>query len=302
MINEILLISLLSHVNHLYLTPLRILNMKRLVVLCLLGMTFNFGFSQGHRFIYELHFKSDSTKNKFDSIKVILDVGKENTKFYDMEFLRIDSIRKNTLENWTMNSPSQQLTKRKKGSSINQNYRDNLFDYFLIESKDEMKWKIFPEIKKGGEYNLQKATTDFGGRHWIAWFCTEIPINEGPYKFQGLPGLIFEISDFGNNYSYKLIGNIKLETDFDTTDFLETHYGEKPVKITNKKFNEIKLNYFSDPYSWARTAEEWSVNFGDGKVYHTKEDIPYLTKRTQEELRRNNNPIELDTALPYPLK
>jgi GLPGLI family protein len=42
---------------------------------------------------------------------------------------------------------------------------------------------------------LQKAT-NFGGRLWIiAWFNLEIPINEGPYKFRGLSGLIFEIGD-----------------------------------------------------------------------------------------------------------
>lgn len=276
--------------------------MRKLVIFCFLVITFNLGFSQTHRFIYELHLKGDSTKNKLDSIKVILDVGKKDVRFYDMEFLVIDSIRKNTHENWTTNSRTQQLTKRKKGSHINQNYRDNLFDYFLIESKDEMKWNIFPETKKVGEYNLQKAETTFGERKWIAWFCNEIPINEGPYKFQGLPGLIFEIADKGNNYSYKLINSKKLDTDFDTTDFLETHYGNKPITITNKKLNEVKLNYYNNPYSWAMTSDSWSVNFGDGKVYTSKEDLPYLTRRAQEELRRNNNPIELDKAVKYPLK
>ncbi|QBO58659.1 GLPGLI family protein [Chryseobacterium salivictor] len=166
-----------------------------------------------------------------------------------------------------------------------------------------MKWEIFTETKKSADYQLQKAEVDFGGRHWVAWFCNEIPINEGPYKFQGLPGLIFEIEDTGNNYSYKLINSKKLEKELDTTEFLETHYGNKPIKITNQKLNEVKLNYYNNPYSWAMTSTgTWSVNFGDGKIYNKKEDIPYLTRRTQEELRRNNNPIELDIALKYPLK
>ncbi len=220
---------------------------------------------QTHRFIYELHLKRDSTKNKTDSAKMVLEVSKDEVRFYDMEFLRIDSIRKNKNENWTTNTQTDQLLKRKTGSNINQNYRDNLFDYFLIESKDEMSWTISPETKKIADYHLQKAETDFGGRHWIAWFASEIPINEGPYKFRGLPGLIFEIVDTGHNYSYRLINSKKLEKDFDTTEFLETHYGNKPIKITNEKLNEVKLNYYSDPYSWARTAfGNWSVSFGDG--------------------------------------
>ncbi len=49
--------------------------------------------------------------------------------------------------------------------------------------------------KKVQNYTLQKATTGFGGRNWTAWFCKDIPFNEGPFKFRGLPGLIFEIQD-----------------------------------------------------------------------------------------------------------
>lgn len=276
--------------------------MKKIITL-LAFLIFSLGFSQTHRFIYELHFKGDSTKSKTDSVRLVLDVGKLETKFYELEFLTTDSIRKNKNENWQNTSTTQQLLKRKAGTSINQNYRDNLFDYFLIESNDELKWKIFPETKNIADYNLQKAETDFGGRHWTAWFSTEIPISEGPYKFRGLPGLIFEISDSGNNYSYKLVNSKKLEKDFDTTDFLETHYGKKPVRVTSEKLNEVKLTYYSDPYSWARTATgNWSVSFGDGVKYSKKEDIPYLTKRMQENLRRENNPIELDKAVKYPLK
>lgn len=113
--------------------------------------------AQTHRFIYELHYKADSTKNKMDSAKMVLDISKYEAKFYDMEFLRIDSIRKNKNENWTTNSTIQQLVKRKIGSSIHQNYRDNLFDYFLIESKDEMKWKIIPETKKNSRLSFTKS-------------------------------------------------------------------------------------------------------------------------------------------------
>ncbi|MGA9213585.1 GLPGLI family protein [Kaistella sp.] len=277
--------------------------MKNIIIICLLATSFNFAFSQTHRFVYELTFKRDSTKSKLDSTKLVLDIGENEVKFYDMEFLVVDSISKNKNEKWIINSESQQLIKRKKGSNIHQNYRDNLFDYFLIESKDDMKWKISPETKKVAEYQLQKAETNFGGRSWIAWFCKDIPMNEGPYKFQGLPGLIFEIADTRNDYSYKLINSKKLEKNVDTTEFLETHYGNKPIKITNKKLNEVKFNYYNNPYSWAMTATgTWSVDFGDGKIYNKKEDIPYLTKRTQEELRRNNNPIELDIAIKYPLK
>lgn len=235
---------------------------------------------------------------------MVLDINKDEVKFYDIDFLRNDSVRKKTNQNIQANTQTHQLLKRKLGSNENQNFRDNLFDYYLIESKDELKWKILPETKKVADYQLQKAETNFGGRHWIAWFCSEIPINEGPYKFRDLPGLIFEIEDSKNDYSYKLINSKKLERDFDTTDFLETHYGKNPIKITNERLNKVKLDYYSDPFVWAKNSKDgqWSVSFGEGQTYNKKEDIPYLTKRMQEELRRDNNPIELDKAVKYPLK
>ena len=51
----------------------------------------------------------------------------------------------------------------------------------------KMNWKIEDEVKKIGIYNCQKATLEIGGRKWTAWFTPDVPLNFGPYKFQGLP-------------------------------------------------------------------------------------------------------------------
>jgi GLPGLI family protein len=56
-------------------------------------------------------------------------------------------------------------------------------------------WKITGETKKVGSFIVNKATTSFRGRNYSAWFTTEIPIGIGPWKFNGLPGLILEIKD-----------------------------------------------------------------------------------------------------------
>ena len=53
-----------------------------------------------------------------------------------------------------------------------------MFDYYLIQTKDEIIWKINSETKKLGHYHLRKAETDFGGRHWIAW---NQPLDYGQY-------------------------------------------------------------------------------------------------------------------------
>lgn len=54
-------------------------------------------------------------------------------------------------------------------------------------------WKIDPAEKKAfGAYECSKATGEFGGRMYEAWFAIDIPVGSGPYKLGGLPGLILE--------------------------------------------------------------------------------------------------------------
>src|SRR5690606_1469092 len=57
----------------------------------------------------------------------------------------------------------------------------------------------------------QRADIRFGGRDWVAWFTTEIPIPDGPYKFCGLPGLIVSIADTQQHWQFDLthILNVK---------------------------------------------------------------------------------------------
>ena len=78
----------------------------------------------------------------------------------------------------------------------------NLTDIQLIN----LKWNILADFTSILGYDVQKATTEFGGRKWIAWFAKEIPIQSGPYKFFGLPGLILKIEDIHKNHIFELKG------------------------------------------------------------------------------------------------
>lgn len=68
-------------------------------------------------------------------------------------------------------------------------------EYFVEEKNPKINWKIENEFKQVGEISCQKATGRFRGRLYTAWFSIDFPINAGPWKLSGLPGLILEAKD-----------------------------------------------------------------------------------------------------------
>jgi len=112
---------------------------------------------------------------------------------------------------------------------INNNYiiRDNYVD---------LKWKITQETKKIADYNCIKATTNFRGREWIAWFAPDIPVPFGPWKLHGLPGLILETNDATNRFAIKAVKIENKKNEIFTKDFKSLMVTKNKEAITYKQF------------------------------------------------------------------
>ncbi len=68
--------------------------------------------------------------------------------------------------------------------------------FTTIEPLATIKWTIFSNEKKIiSNISCIKAQATFRGRLYTAWFSLDIPISSGPWKLQGLPGLIIETYD-----------------------------------------------------------------------------------------------------------
>lgn len=254
-------------------------------------------YGQTHRFIYDLAINRHGDK---ENITMTLDINNNDVKFYDYEFIRNDSINKITKQNRQAFSEIDQLLYRKSNSNQNYSMVFEGYDSYVITSNDKMSWQIENEHKKLGNYNLQKATTSFGGRQWTAWFNPDIPFQEGPYKFRGLPGLIFEIYDAEDIFHYTMIKSQNLSTTYDTSYFLETHYGKKPLPLTLQQFHKIKMDSYNNIVEIHDQYRKAGVDIdGDGHL-SSKEAIQKERKQLQDQIRNYYTPIEKNNAIPYP--
>ena len=108
--------------------------------------------------------------------------------------------------------------------------------YIVCETIPVFKWELESnEEKKIGDYICKKATTTFRGRNYIAWYTLDFTTYFGPWKFNGLPGLIMEVYDETNRYHWiaqkikTFNGEIKMPND-------ESNY----FKIDLKKYVELR--------------------------------------------------------------
>lgn len=70
-----------------------------------------------------------------------------------------------------------------------------------------MEWRLVPGhdtvIQR---LPCQRAECHFGGRDWVAYYIVSIPLQLGPYKFVGLPGLVVSVRGTEGHHSFTLLG------------------------------------------------------------------------------------------------
>lgn len=98
--------------------------------------------------------------------------------------------------------------------------KERLFNNYLTEEDaPKINWKITKDTASFSGVKCQKAIAHFKGRNWIAWFAPDMPFQSGPWKLNGLPGLIIEAIDETKTVRFQFAGienvnpeDIKTET------------------------------------------------------------------------------------------
>ena len=74
--------------------------------------------------------------------------------------------------------------------------KERLFNSYIVEEATPViNWKVTADTTTLKGLKCQKATALFKGRNYTAWFCPDMPYRVGPWKLNGLPGLIVEAFD-----------------------------------------------------------------------------------------------------------
>ncbi|MDQ8144100.1 GLPGLI family protein [Chryseobacterium sp. CFS15] len=288
-----------------------------LALLLIIGFT---SFAQ-NRFFYDYKFIPDST-DKANVLKeiMLLDIDKSGSKYYGQEKFIADSTSQADLERQLKLSPNSiSISRNDKPGMITYkitkqypDFKTHLFtkissDSYKIEEDKKPEWKILPDKQKIGEYNAQKATTKYGGREWTAWFSTDLPFQDGPYKFYGLPGLIVKIEDKTGSHSLTLVGNKTIQTTTEKEMNLPQGVqlygmGRKDIEINKSQFKKAWKAYKNDPTKNMRemmmkNTETNKVVFktksADGKEISDPNLVfREMEKKAKEGFKKNNNPIE----------
>ena len=77
---------------------------------------------------------------------------------------------------------------------------------YYTEPLAEMQWTIGDSVKTVLGYECMVAYTEYHGRRWTVWFTPEIPLQDGPWKLCGLPGLILEASEADGQHAFTATG------------------------------------------------------------------------------------------------
>ena len=192
---------------------------------------------------YKLTYIKDSTITnvKYTDIEVLL-IGRHTSKYFSQQY--VDHSNNLKVERNQLNAPVLRgLPKGTLGIEIYKDFENNKLtatdlstnisgSFLYKEALPQMAWTLLNESQFILSYSCQKATTTFRGRKYEAWFTTNIPINNGPWKFGGLPGLILKVSDTQNHYIFECMG-------------IENLSKREPVKFYDIPYKELKREEYN---------------------------------------------------------
>lgn len=198
------------------------------------------------------HLSVDSELNQIREPYEILLIGKRLSRYGNYNRFRIDSVL-NHIDKTTVTYKDYSEITYKYAPSYPQYLLKNtqtgvlevhewaLDKYMYEDSVSSFNWSLKGDSSIICGHKCYKATCSFRGRKWEAWYATDIPISNGPWKFSGLPGLVLKAEDEKKEHLFLAISIRK------GGNGIKTYTDSWEIKTTREKFNTALKDFRLNP-------------------------------------------------------
>lgn len=227
------------------------------------------------------HIRDTTNLNKVSEDNMVLMLGPTSSVYKSFNRMISDSVMRANIDKVKTGNP----VPGKYGSgtevylytaSKKAQQADAMVENYLYEIQyPEINWQITADTTTISGIKCQKATGTWKGRIYEAWFSPEIPFHSGPWKLNGLPGLIISASD------------TKKQVRFDFAGFqkyggvpIEISPAKQVVKTTETEYKKLREAFLENPTAFMKTVIP--------EIQNITLSTPYVRKPAI------NNPIELE--------
>ena len=234
--------------------------MKR-TILFFAALAFSIGLSAQEKPVAKVHyqFKHINDTNKRENPRldeVVTYLGQKGSYYTSYSSERLNQEVKKQMESPSFDG---NLVLSKSSTAIDRNFiiqpeekkileiaRFGGNTFLMDNAYDVPEWEIHDETKTIGGYTCQKATTNYKGRQYTAWFTTDLPFSFGPWKLHGLPGLILSAKDLKKEVVFEYAGFDKL----DETNNVLIEAPDYAIKSTPAEVKKQEEGYRANPMAY----------------------------------------------------
>lgn len=247
-----------------------------------------------YKVTYSLKYKFHPDQRDAYNDTRIVQIGKHSVKDYSDKINYFDSLATEQVtrgaesySNVSGNPWPLEIIRPIRGNKADLKYRLSWFAFFVYsDSVPSLEWNFSDEETDSiMGYDCRKATVEFAGRSYTAWFTPEIPLPFGPYKFGGLPGLILKLEDAERQYIWEAVGFER-----DNTPIMEYTYRDgNDKRCSAADVEKTLVRYFKSPVGFMIS----EMGGESGKVHIVGKDGKVMNNADASQISIPYKPLEI---------
>lgn len=243
---------------------------------------------------YSLKYKFHPDQRDAYNDTRIVQIGKHSVKDYSdiinhFDSLATEQIRRGaeSYSNVSGNPWPLEIIRPIRGNKADLKYRLSISAFFVYpDSVPSLEWDFSDEETDSIiGYDCRKATVEFAGRSYTAWFTPEIPLPFGPYKFGGLPGLILKLEDAERQFVWEAVGFER-----DNTPIMEYTYRDgNDKRCSAADVGKTLVRYFKSPVGFMIS----EMGGNSGRIHIVGKDGKVMNNADASQMSISYKPLEI---------